>query len=517
MHNSKPHRKGSRTHINSAPPPIDLNNYPFIQYPPDALVQPGDTVQYMDEDEQLLTGTVLAEGSFLSQNVIYVCVRFSETEEIESVAAELLTRIFDYEALDAETRIVVQQKTGEIKGLMRQTAQGMFDIGTKLIEVKAKLGHGNFGKWLAAEFEWSERTAQGLMRVANEFKSANFADLKIGPSALALLAAPSTPETVRDEMLNRAQNGEPINYSTVKNAVVESKGEPPQQPAPQPSAPVASTTQQRPPVVPAPQPTAPVRYTKVEDDYQDDVPSVRVDDDDPSEVSIAQARADLEQIPDSPAKDRLTAIVNKQQAEAEDRAQRKANWLEHERLRNLAAQTPPPEGKYRTLVIDPPWPMKKIERGVRPNQGEFLDYPTMHLPAIYNLGIEKLAADDGCHLYLWTTHKFLPEAIKIVGRWGFRYNCLMTWVKTTGMTPYHFRFNTELVIFATRGSMAVQRKGLPLAFEGESLGHSRKPDTFYNMVMQASPGPRLDMFARCERDGFAAWGNEVRHASAAAD
>jgi N6-adenosine-specific RNA methylase IME4 len=80
-------------------------------------------------------------------------------------------------------------------------------------------------------------------------------------------------------------------------------------------------------------------------------------------------------------------------------------------------------------VIDPPWPMKKIERGVRPNQGEYLDYPTMKLAEIYNLDVESLAAEDGCHLYLWTTHKFLPEALKITAKWGFRYNCLLTWEK----------------------------------------------------------------------------------------
>ena len=34
----------------------------------------------------------------------------------------LTTGTFDYSGLDAEARIVVQQRTGEIKGLMRRTA-----------------------------------------------------------------------------------------------------------------------------------------------------------------------------------------------------------------------------------------------------------------------------------------------------------------------------------------------------------------------------------------------------------
>ena len=60
-----------------------------------------------------------------------------------------------YASLDVEARIVVQQRTSEIKTLMRRTAQDIFDIGQKLIEVKAQLDHGLFGVWLQAEFGWN--------------------------------------------------------------------------------------------------------------------------------------------------------------------------------------------------------------------------------------------------------------------------------------------------------------------------------------------------------------------------
>jgi hypothetical protein len=39
----------------------------------------------------------------------------------------------------------------------------------------------------------------------------------------------------------------------------------------------------------------------------------------------------------------------------------------------------PPRETFETLVIDPPWPMTKIERDVRPNQVEF-DYPGQKRP-----------------------------------------------------------------------------------------------------------------------------------------
>lgn len=107
--------------------------------------------------------------------------------------------LFDYQNLDSETRIVVQQKTQEIKVLIRRTAQDVFDIGQKLSDIKTRLGHGHFGNWLKAEFEWSERTAQNFIRVYESFKSENIADLSFSQTALYVLA--SAPEEARSEAI----------------------------------------------------------------------------------------------------------------------------------------------------------------------------------------------------------------------------------------------------------------------------------------------------------------------------
>jgi N6-adenosine-specific RNA methylase IME4 len=179
---------------------------------------------------------------------------------------------------------------------------------------------------------------------------------------------------------------------------------------------------------------------------------------------------------------------------------------------DAARSTPAPEGKYRCLVVDPPYPTKKIMRRVRPAQGINLDYPTMPLEAIAALPIPDLADEDGCHLYLWTTQKYLPAALELVKGWGFHYQCLHTWVKPTGMTPYSFMYNTELVIFATRGKLSLVQYGQKLSFEAPSPGHSIKPNIFYERVQLVSPEPRLEMFARKEREGFSVWGNEVLEA-----
>jgi N6-adenosine-specific RNA methylase IME4 len=180
-----------------------------------------------------------------------------------------------------------------------------------------------------------------------------------------------------------------------------------------------------------------------------------------------------------------------------------------QRVKAVEDAPPLPEGKFRCLVIDPPWPVQKIEREERPTQGVDLDYPVMTLAEIEALPVADLAAENGCHLYLWTTHKFLPDALRLVEAWGFRYQCLMTWVKPTGMTPYSWMYNTEHVIFARTGGLALSQMGLKLAFDAAVTRHSAKPDVFYERVIEATPGPRLEMFAREERDGLEAWGDDV--------
>ena len=130
---------------------------------------------------------------------------------------------FDYTSLDTKSRVVVQECANEIRNLIRRTAQDVIDIGQKLIEAKEQLGHGQFEDWLRTEFNWGQWTARKFMQVARQFKSVNFTDLSIDTSALYLLAAPSTPEMVRQEALERARQGEAITNSKVKTIASQYK------------------------------------------------------------------------------------------------------------------------------------------------------------------------------------------------------------------------------------------------------------------------------------------------------
>ncbi|MFB2893213.1 DUF3102 domain-containing protein [Aerosakkonemataceae cyanobacterium BLCC-F50] len=130
-------------------------------------------------------------------------------------AQSSLQKVFDYTMLDAETSLFIQQQTGEIRALMKRTAQDIIEIGQKLILVKEKLAHGRFLDWIAAEFEWSYPTAARFMQVANSFRKTYQID-KFAASALYVLAAPSTPASARSEAIARAEAGEPITYTIAK-------------------------------------------------------------------------------------------------------------------------------------------------------------------------------------------------------------------------------------------------------------------------------------------------------------
>ncbi len=126
-------------------------------------------------------------------------------------------RSFDYSNLDTQTAQFLQKQTVEIKGLYRQTIENIIRVGQKLLEVKARLPHGQWLSWLEAEFGWTDRTARNYMLAGETFKLETVSDLDIAARALYLLASPYTPEEAREEAISRAEAGEPISYTTAKS------------------------------------------------------------------------------------------------------------------------------------------------------------------------------------------------------------------------------------------------------------------------------------------------------------
>jgi N6-adenosine-specific RNA methylase IME4 len=71
-----------------------------------------------------------------------------------------------------------------------------------------------------------------------------------------------------------------------------------------------------------------------------------------------------------------------------------------------------------------------------------------------------------------------------------------------GMGSKYFRNTTEHCLFATKGSVGIEDRGIRSHFEAPIGEHSAKPDMFYEIVRRASLAPYGEMFQRTKRPGF---------------
>jgi N6-adenosine-specific RNA methylase IME4 len=152
-------------------------------------------------------------------------------------------------------------------------------------------------------------------------------------------------------------------------------------------------------------------------------------------------------------------------------------------------------------------------------------YRTMSYSELAALPIRDLAAPTGCHLFVWTSGPFLPQAIGLIGAWGFKYSTrAFTWLKAKrgwdGISPLAVtdfpvglgltvRHQSELVLLARHGNCRRLRKDIRELIFASRREHSRKPSEFYDRVQAYCAGPYLDIFARERRTGWDAYGDEV--------
>lgn len=164
-----------------------------------------------------------------------------------------------------------------------------------------------------------------------------------------------------------------------------------------------------------------------------------------------------------------------------------------------------PSGKYRTIVVDPPWAYRNKAGRQRPDYAD----RSMNLEQVRGFDIERWVAPDACHLYLWVTDAYAGDVYQVLRAWNFDPKAWLVWVKNRMGMGNYFRHQHELCVFAVRGQMRLKRMDVQTIFYAPVTRHSEKPDTFYLLIESCSPGPYLDVFARKRRAGWDAFGDEV--------
>lgn len=168
-----------------------------------------------------------------------------------------------------------------------------------------------------------------------------------------------------------------------------------------------------------------------------------------------------------------------------------------------AAATPACLAKYKTILVDPPWPT-----GQQGKYGAEHHYNLMTIERIKAMPVGDLAADNA-HLYLWCYPATRYIAEDIMRAWGFRFVDEFVWGKDQMGLGQYFRHAHETLLLGVKGKLPVKFRGQRSFTMLPRQDHSHKPEEVHVMIQRLSPGPYLELFARRPMLGWDVWGNEV--------
>jgi hypothetical protein len=138
---------------------------------------------------------------------------------MSTAKSQAITKDADAVEIGDKAKLLLQYAK-QFRSLGKRMLGDVVEIGRILTEAKVVCGYGNFLPWLDHEFGWTDRTARNFMRVYELSKtSVNFSDLDLPVSAVYLLAAPSTPDKVRQAVIAEAEAGKAVTVKDVKRTI----------------------------------------------------------------------------------------------------------------------------------------------------------------------------------------------------------------------------------------------------------------------------------------------------------
>jgi N6-adenosine-specific RNA methylase IME4 len=175
-----------------------------------------------------------------------------------------------------------------------------------------------------------------------------------------------------------------------------------------------------------------------------------------------------------------------------------------------SGKVPELKGLYNVISIDPAWNYEGENKNITSYDANGRrvanPYPEMSTQEIKDI---KLPLLNDSVVFLWTTHKFLPDAFDILKNWNLDYKATLVWNKEKiGMGAW-FRMQCEFCLVGIKGKPYWDNTTYRDIINEPRRQHSRKPDAFFDMVDKITLGRKLEYFSREKREGWDVFGNDV--------
>lgn len=181
--------------------------------------------------------------------------------------------------------------------------------------------------------------------------------------------------------------------------------------------------------------------------------------------------------------------------------------------------------RFSLIYADPPWRFEVRNRDSGLDRAPDAHYSTMRTADICAIPVADMA-DKNALLAMWVYDPMLPAALDVATAWGFQFTTvLFRWLKGDGQgrlfdpgeslkfgMGYHTRGGgcEECWLFKRGKGLPVLRHDIRKEFYSDRREHSRKPDEVAGWLVDLyGDVPRIELFARTARTGWAAFGNEV--------
>jgi N6-adenosine-specific RNA methylase IME4/ParB-like chromosome segregation protein Spo0J len=194
-----------------------------------------------------------------------------------------------------------------------------------------------------------------------------------------------------------------------------------------------------------------------------------------------------------------------------------------ERIQRFAAinqnNTDLPTGvRFPVGLADVAWRYETYDSDAAHERGPGYPTITVEEACAYGPQMHELFTDSAV-LFFWTTSAHLRVAFDVIDAWGFTYSTCGVWVKTECAPGLgHFlRQQHELLLIARRGDFPLPPPETrpSSVISAPRREHSRKPDEVHSIIERMYPDvPKVELFARQQRQGWVAWGNQLAPAVA---